>query len=100
MVVSHSCKATALRIYHCPSHLLSHQFWTVNEKPILYYTLECIEAIDWVEEIVVPVAEEKIGWIEAQLPTWKLQKSRFVIGGDARHRSIFAGLLCETDDEL
>ena len=53
--------------------------------------MEAIEAIDWVEEIVVPVAEEKIAELEALLPAWRLHKTVFVAGGEARHRSIFAG---------
>ena len=75
-----------------PCFLCSHsQFWTVSDRPILYYTLEAIEAIDWIEEIVVPVAEEKLDWATEQLPAWRLHKTRFVVGGDARHRSIYAG---------
>jgi 2-C-methyl-D-erythritol 4-phosphate cytidylyltransferase len=74
--------------------MLTIQFWMVYDRPILYYTLESLEAIEWLEEIVVPVAEDKLAWLEAQLPLWKLHKTRLVVGGEARHRSIFAGVSC------
>jgi 2-C-methyl-D-erythritol 4-phosphate cytidylyltransferase len=73
-----------------PTH--SSQFWTVYERPILYYTLECIEAIDWIEEIIVPVAEDRMEWLEQQKKdVWRLHKTHFVVGGEARHQSIYEG---------
>eukprot|EP00048_Salpingoeca_helianthica_P001291 m.48200 g.48200 ORF g.48200 m.48200 type:complete len:495 (+) comp11350_c0_seq1:22-1506(+) len=69
------------------------QFWTVYERPILYYTLECIEAIEWIEEIIVPVAEDRLEWLEQQKrDVWRLTKTRFVVGGEARHQSIYEGV--------
>ena len=70
------------------------------DRPILYYTLECIESIEWIEEIVVPVAAEKLDWLQQQRDVWRLHKTRFVVGGEARHQSIFEGLNSYPNKEI
>ena len=65
----------------------------ISGKPVLYYTLEVLEGIEWLRDIIVPVAEENVARLSEQAASsWGFVKCRFVPGGATRHRSISAGL--------
>jgi len=62
-------------------------------RPLLYYTLETLDAVPWLQAIVVPVAPDRVAELQTLADgPWHLRKVRFVEGGATRHRSIWAGL--------
>ena len=64
------------------------QFWTVEGQPLMFYTLQTFESLKWLQEIVVPVSETMLDTAELWAKTWGLKKTRFIVGGSTRHRSV------------
>lgn len=64
----------------------------IQDKPILYYTLEMLESVAWLDEIIVPVSEDRLEWVEGLLVTWGFKKTKVIVGGATRHRSIARGV--------
>lgn len=62
------------------------QYWTVEGKPLLFYTLRTLEAIDWLQLVVVPVAADMLDTVQCWLTDWQLQRPRLVVAGSTRHR--------------
>lgn len=62
------------------------QYWTVEGKPLLFYTLRTLEAIDWLQQVVVPVAADMLDTVQCWLTDWQLQRPRLVLAGSTRHR--------------
>lgn len=67
------------------------QFWTVLDRPLLYYTLKAFDGVPWLSEVVVAVAPDRLEWAQTSArDCWMLKKTRFVVGGSDRHSSIAA----------
>lgn len=76
-----------------PSRSPLPQFWTVLDRPLLYYTLKLFDAVPWLSEVVVAVSPERLEWAQEKArDVWMLKKTRFVVGGSDRHSSIAACL--------
>lgn len=78
---------------------VSKQYIEINGKPILAYTLEKFQECDLIDEIILVVGEEEVGYVE------KYIKKRYgfskiihiVAGGKERQDSVYEGLKA-TDD--
>lgn len=73
---------------------IQKQFLNINEKPILYYTLETFERSSYIDEIVLVVGDG----LEDYCRTEIIQKFGFhkvkqlVVGGKERYESVYNGL--------
>ncbi|EDQ92198.1 uncharacterized protein MONBRDRAFT_2255, partial [Monosiga brevicollis MX1] len=68
------------------------QFWMIEGRPLLYYTLRTMESVAWLHDVIVPVSQDMMADMRVWLQTWGFVKTRLVVGGDTRHRSIANGL--------
>eukprot|EP00045_Choanoeca_perplexa_P008984 m.85038 g.85038 ORF g.85038 m.85038 type:complete len:499 (-) comp14703_c0_seq4:57-1553(-) len=68
------------------------QFWLLDGRPLMYYTLQTFESLPWLDAIVVPVSASMLPTVQAWHQAWGLRKTKFIEGGTTRHRSIAAGL--------
>ena len=69
------------------------QFLTVKDKPIIIYTLENLEKIKLIDEIVVVVSKGWESFLVSYAKQFNVKKLKdVVIGGDTRHESIAKGI--------
>ncbi len=69
------------------------QFITINNKPILQYTIECFYNCSYINEIVIVVNEESIEFCKKELIKSDLNKDiKFTHGGKERQDSVYNGL--------
>ena len=69
------------------------QYMLLAGKPVILHTLEKIEKIDSINEVVVVCAEEYIPQIEEMLRKYHLKKKvLFALSGLTRQDSVFSGL--------
>ncbi|KJE94550.1 notch1-induced protein [Capsaspora owczarzaki ATCC 30864] len=68
------------------------QFWPINGKPLLFYTLEVFESVPWLESIVVPVAPDHLESLKQDVQHWGFKKTHIVLGAEFRHSSIYSGI--------
>jgi len=73
---------------------VSKQFLSINGKPILIHTLERINSIKLIDEIILVLSEEKVEWGEKKIKEkYRIAKVRKVVkGGEKRQDSVYAGL--------
>uniref|UniRef100_T1ISS1 2-C-methyl-D-erythritol 4-phosphate cytidylyltransferase, chloroplastic n=1 Tax=Strigamia maritima TaxID=126957 RepID=T1ISS1_STRMM len=84
----------------------SKQFYQIEGKPLLCYSIESFERLSWINHIAVAVASDLIDQTKVICQQYK--KVRVVVGGDTRHQSIAAGIknlkldlsLCLTDPDV
>ncbi len=50
------------------------QFWLIQGKPLLYYTLEAFERVPWLTMVVVPVSEDRLLELQALGREWRFTK--------------------------
>lgn len=62
------------------------QYWTIEGKPLLFYTLQVFEGVAWLDSVVVPVAEDMIAMVQGWMHDWHFQKPTIVQAGATRHR--------------
>ena len=81
------------------------QYLTVNNKPVLAFSLEAFEAHSGIDKIVIVANAEWEDYISEVLKKYHITKfAGFASGGESRQHSVLNGLkaaktLCETDDE-
>eukprot|EP01147_Barroeca_monosierra_P009222 gene9222-1508_t len=72
------------------------QFWTLQGRPLLFYTLSTFAKVPGIRRIVVPIAKDFLEESETWLEEWQLSHLigcvLFVKGGSSRHTSIKHGL--------
>lgn len=69
------------------------QFLTVKDKPIIIYTLENLERIKFIDEIVVVVSQGWESFLKSYAKQFGIKKLKdVVIGGETRHESISKGI--------
>ena len=56
------------------------QYWLINGRPLLYYTLQTFESIALVQQVVVVVAQRELQHIRAQCHEWGFGKVWFTAG--------------------
>lgn len=71
------------------------QFILLNNKPILAYTLEKFEKTKSIDEIVLVVGKDEIGFVKENIiDKYSIKKvSKIVAGGKERQDSVYNGLL-------
>lgn len=72
---------------------INKQYLTLNEKPILAYTLDVFEKCSMINEIVLVINKDEFKICEQQvLKPYHYTKVQLVEGGDTRQQSVYAGL--------
>jgi len=80
-------------------HYIPKQFVEINSKPILAFTLETMQSIRQISEIVMVINKNYEMLYEDIIRTYKIDRVRSVYGGDTRQESIFNGLNAITDTD-
>ncbi|XP_006880322.1 PREDICTED: isoprenoid synthase domain-containing protein [Elephantulus edwardii] len=68
------------------------QFCPVLERPLISYTLQALERVCWIKDIVVAVTRENMEAMEDIIQRYQHERISLVESGVTRHRSIFNGL--------
>lgn len=69
------------------------QFITINDKPIIYYSLRAIEQCDLIDEIILVTSYDDIIYMQDIVKTYEFSKvAKIVPGGSTRQLSVFNGL--------
>ncbi|KAK1172929.1 D-ribitol-5-phosphate cytidylyltransferase [Acipenser oxyrinchus oxyrinchus] len=76
------------------------QFCDFLDRPLISFTIEAFERINWIQNIVVVVAKECIDLMKTIIHKYSHKRITLVIGGQTRHRSIFNGLKVFTDSQV
>ncbi|XP_077014041.1 D-ribitol-5-phosphate cytidylyltransferase [Tamandua tetradactyla] len=75
------------------------QFYPVLERPLISYTLQALERVCWIKNIVVAVTEENMEAMEGIIQRYQHKDISLVEAGVTRHRSIFNGLKALAGDK-
>ena len=75
-------------------HPISKQFLPLKGKPILVHTLERMNAVGLIDEIILVVPEQRIDWAKEEIrKKYRIAKLKKVVrGGKKRQESVYAGL--------
>uniref|UniRef100_A0A4X2LUB5 D-ribitol-5-phosphate cytidylyltransferase n=1 Tax=Vombatus ursinus TaxID=29139 RepID=A0A4X2LUB5_VOMUR len=68
------------------------QFCPVLGRPLISYTLQALQRVSWIKDIVVAVTSENMDMMRAIIHQYQHQRVTLVEAGATRHRSIFNGL--------
>ncbi len=73
---------------------ISKQYIEINDKPILAYTIEVFQNCPVIDDIIVVVGEEELGYVEKYIKDqYRYDKIKsIVIGGAQRQDSVYKGL--------
>lgn len=72
---------------------ISKQFISINDKPILYYTIKKFMENELIDEIILVLPEDEIEYCKKEvLDKNKLRVDKIVEGGDERQDSVLNGL--------
>ncbi|XP_044149947.1 D-ribitol-5-phosphate cytidylyltransferase isoform X4 [Bufo gargarizans] len=74
------------------------QYCPVLGRPLISRTLEALERVGWISDIVVVVAAESVDLMKSITHRYRHKSVTLVEGGVTRHRSIFNGLRAFTED--
>ncbi|XP_063095104.1 D-ribitol-5-phosphate cytidylyltransferase isoform X2 [Cavia porcellus] len=75
------------------------QFCPVLERPLISYTLQALERVCWIKDIVVAVTRENIEAMRSIIQKYQHKGISLVEAGVTRHRSIFSGLKALAGDQ-
>ncbi|KAM4873625.1 D-ribitol-5-phosphate cytidylyltransferase isoform 3-T3 [Thomomys bottae] len=75
------------------------QFCPVLERPLISYTLQALERVYWIKDIVVAVTRENMGVMRDIIHKYQHERISLVEAGETRHRSIFNGLKALAKDQ-
>lgn len=74
----------------------SKQFLTVNNKPIIVYTIEAFIRHSQVSEVIVVVAQDEMGYMKREILDSYFKQSaievKLIVGGKERYDSVFNAL--------
>ncbi|XP_072506923.1 D-ribitol-5-phosphate cytidylyltransferase isoform X2 [Notamacropus eugenii] len=68
------------------------QFCPVLGRPLISYTLQALQRVNWIKDIVVAVTSENMDTMMAIIQRYQHQRVTLVEAGATRHQSIFNGL--------
>ncbi|XP_049750609.1 D-ribitol-5-phosphate cytidylyltransferase isoform X1 [Elephas maximus indicus] len=68
------------------------QFCPILERPLISYTLQALERVSWIKDIVVAVTRENMEAMDGIIQRYQHKRISLVESGVTRHRSIFNGL--------
>ncbi|XP_066210020.1 D-ribitol-5-phosphate cytidylyltransferase isoform X1 [Saccopteryx leptura] len=75
------------------------QFCPVLERPLISYTLQALERVCWIKDIVVAVTGENLETMKSIIQRYQHKRISLVEAGVTRHRSIFNGLKALAEDQ-
>ncbi|XP_045350941.1 D-ribitol-5-phosphate cytidylyltransferase isoform X1 [Leopardus geoffroyi] len=75
------------------------QFCPVLERPLISYTLQALERVCWIKDIIVAVTGENMEAMKGIIHKYQHQRISLVEAGVTRHRSIFNGLKALAEDQ-
>ncbi|KAL2777286.1 D-ribitol-5-phosphate cytidylyltransferase isoform c [Daubentonia madagascariensis] len=75
------------------------QFCPILERPLISYTLQALERVRWIKDIVVAVTGENIEAMNSIIQKYQHKRISLVEAGVTRHRSIFNGLKVLAEDQ-
>ncbi|XP_054993260.1 D-ribitol-5-phosphate cytidylyltransferase isoform X1 [Sorex araneus] len=75
------------------------QFCPVLERPLISYTLQALERVCWIKDIVVAVTGENMETMKGIVEKYRHKRISLVEAGVTRHRSIFNGLKALAEDQ-
>uniref|UniRef100_A0A2K6L836 D-ribitol-5-phosphate cytidylyltransferase n=1 Tax=Rhinopithecus bieti TaxID=61621 RepID=A0A2K6L836_RHIBE len=76
------------------------QFCPILERPLISYTLQALERVYWIKDIVVAVTGENMEIMKSIIQKYQHKRISLVEAGVTRHRSIFSGLKALAEDQL
>uniref|UniRef100_A0A8C0H2N1 D-ribitol-5-phosphate cytidylyltransferase n=1 Tax=Chelonoidis abingdonii TaxID=106734 RepID=A0A8C0H2N1_CHEAB len=76
------------------------QFCALLGRPLISYTVQALERINWISDIVVVVSLENIETMKSIIEKYGHKRIMVVEGGMTRHRSIFNGLKIFPESKL
>ncbi|XP_043822867.1 D-ribitol-5-phosphate cytidylyltransferase isoform X2 [Dromiciops gliroides] len=68
------------------------QFCPVLGRPLISYTVQALQRVSWIKDIVVAVTGENMDRMKAIVQRYQHQRVTLVEAGTTRHQSIFNGL--------
>ncbi|KAM6201521.1 D-ribitol-5-phosphate cytidylyltransferase isoform 2-T2 [Rhynchocyon petersi] len=74
------------------------QFCPILERPLISYTLQALERVCWIKDIVVTVTRENMKAMESIIQRYQHKRISLVESGVTRHKSIFNGLKALAED--
>uniref|UniRef100_A0A8B7WHT2 D-ribitol-5-phosphate cytidylyltransferase n=1 Tax=Castor canadensis TaxID=51338 RepID=A0A8B7WHT2_CASCN len=75
------------------------QFCPILDRPLISYTLQALERVCWIKDIVVVVTEENMEAMRSIIRKYQHKHISLVEAGVTRHRSIFNGLNALAQDQ-
>lgn len=75
------------------------QFCRVLERPLISYTLQAMERVCWIKDIVVTVTGENMEAMRSIIQRYGHKRISLAEAGATRHRSIFNGLKALAEDQ-
>ncbi|XP_053409570.1 D-ribitol-5-phosphate cytidylyltransferase isoform X6 [Nycticebus coucang] len=75
------------------------QFCPILERPLISYTLQALERVCWIKDIVVAVTSENMEAMNSIIQKYQHKRISLVEAGVTRHRSIFNGLKALAEDQ-
>nr|KAF6469651.1 hypothetical protein HJG59_006943 [Molossus molossus] len=75
------------------------QFCPILERPLISYTLQAMERVCWIKDIVVAVTRENMEAMRGIIQRYQHRRISLVEAGVTRHRSIFNGLKALAEDQ-
>ncbi|XP_041514324.1 D-ribitol-5-phosphate cytidylyltransferase isoform X2 [Microtus oregoni] len=75
------------------------QFCRVLERPLISYTLQALERVCWIKDIVVAVTAENMEAMRSIIQRYGHKRISLAEAGATRHRSIFNGLKALAEDQ-
>ncbi|XP_060012116.1 D-ribitol-5-phosphate cytidylyltransferase isoform X2 [Lagenorhynchus albirostris] len=75
------------------------QFCPILERPLISYTLQALERVSWIKDIVVAVTGENMEAMKCIIQRYHHKGISLVESGVTRHRSIFNGLKALAEDQ-
>ncbi|NXF38208.1 ISPD cytidylyltransferase, partial [Nyctibius bracteatus] len=76
------------------------QFCALQGRPLVSYTVQAMERIGWISDIIVVVSPENIETMKSVIEKYGHKRVMIVKGGVTRHRSIFNGLKVFAENEF
>ncbi|XP_040208185.1 D-ribitol-5-phosphate cytidylyltransferase isoform X2 [Rana temporaria] len=74
------------------------QYCPVLGRALISWTMEAMERVTWISDIIVVVAAESVDLMKSIIHTYGHKRITLVEGGVTRHRSIFNGLRAFLED--
>lgn len=83
------------------NNTIPKQYMLLDGKPVIMHTLERVQSIDEIDDIVIVCAKEYESAINAMLSQYRITKPvQFAPAGDTRQQSVYNGLQLVHSDDL